>query len=93
MAKQLNVILIADCSGSMDGEPIRAVNRAIASIGRKIAELNNSGRDMKIRGSVLGFADGAFWIDDLRQWPGLKAAGNTCLCHAYELLDSKLRPA
>jgi len=92
MAKQLNVILITDCSHSMDGEPIKAVNRAIKSIGRKIAELNNGGRAMKIRGSVLGFADRAFWIDDLRQWPGLKADGNTYLCHAYELLDSKLRP-
>lgn len=88
MNKTLNIIFIADCSGSMSGERIKAVNNAINSVANGIGK--KTIQFIQIRPLVMGFCDNAFWIGNTDNWHNFHAEGATNLAAAYRLLDKKL---
>jgi uncharacterized protein YegL len=95
-SRPLHFIFIADCSGSMEGEKIRALNRAIHETlphMRDAAE-DNPNADLLVR--AVAFSDGARWhvtdptpVADFR-WSDLEADGVTEMGAALSLVAEQL---
>lgn len=95
-SRPLHFIWIVDCSGSMFGEKIGAVNHAIQSVIPEMADAaaNNPNAQLLIR--TLQFSSGASWVtanpvpvEDFA-WDDLEACGVTDLGQAFELLAAQL---
>ena len=95
-SRPLHFFWIVDCSGSMYGEKIGAVNHAIQSTIPEMADAaeNNPNAQLLIR--TLKFSTGASWvtsnpvnIEDFA-WDDLDAGGVTDLGKAFELLAAQL---
>jgi len=95
-SRPLHFFWIVDCSGSMFGEKIGAVNHAIQSTIPEMADAaeNNPNAQLLIR--TLKFSTGASWvtsspvkIEDFA-WDDLDAGGVTDLGQAFELLSAQL---
>jgi uncharacterized protein YegL len=99
--RPLHVIILADCSGSMAGENMQALNFAIASMLPHLAdwELEQERAEVLVR--VLGFATIPFWhlprptpVEGIRWRQPLSAVprGRTNLGPALQLTAEALRP-
>ena len=95
-SRPLHFFWVVDCSGSMYGEKIGAVNHAIQSAIPEMADaaLENPNAQLLIR--TLKFSTGATWItsnpvavEDF-EWEDLEADGVTDLGKAYDLLAAQL---
>jgi Uncharacterized protein encoded in toxicity protection region of plasmid R478, contains von Willebrand factor (vWF) domain len=95
-SRPLHFIWVVDCSGSMYGEKIGAVNHAIQSTipDMQDAAHNNPNAQLLVR--TLKFATGASWvtstpvdIDDFT-WQDLEAGGLTDLGKAFDMLAAQL---
>lgn len=95
--QELNLLLLIDCSGSMEGENIGAVNNAMRDIAAILPEVQEETCDAIIKISVLLFRDGVEWISsepqsvEAFQWRDVIAGGSTNLSLAYEALSDFLR--
>lgn len=94
--RPLHFFWVVDCSGSMYGEKIGALNNAIQSTIPEMrdAASNNPNAELLVR--TLKFATGASWvtstpvnIDDFA-WNDLDAGGVTDLGAAFEMLSAQL---
>lgn len=94
--RPLHFFWVVDCSGSMYGEKIGALNNAIQSTIPEMrdAASNNPNAELLVR--TLKFATGASWvtttpvnIDDFA-WNDLDAGGVTDLGAAFEMLAAQL---
>lgn len=98
VAKQeLNLILVIDNSGSMQGEKLGAVNNAIRDVMAIMPEIQEDTADAVIKISALKFSDDASWIynepkliQDFK-WKDLHDEGGTNLSEAYDKLADYLR--
>ena len=98
--KMCPVIFLLDTSGSMDGAPLGAVNRAIENVLPELISMNNDNPDNEIKVAVMTFDYDAKWIvgetellspDDVRDsWRDLKATGYTSMGAAFRALNDKL---
>lgn len=95
-SRPLHFFWIVDCSGSMYGEKIGALNNAIQSIIPDMVDAagNNPNAQLLIR--TLQFSTGASWVtanpvpaEDFA-WDDLEAGGVTDLGQAFELLAAQL---
>lgn len=95
-SRPLHFFWVVDCSGSMWGEKIGAVNNAIQSVIPEMVEAadNNPNAQLLIR--TLKFSTGASWVtpqpvpvEDFA-WDDLEAGGVTDLGKAFELLTGQL---
>lgn len=89
----LPVYLLLDCSGSMLGEPISAVQQALADFINVLA--GNPETASRVRLSVISFASDARVLSELAPIKSLKpislqAGGATALGQAIDLLNSRL---
>lgn len=91
--RRLPVYLLVDCSGSMAGEPIAAMEMGIRAL---LGELRNDPQAMEtVWLSVIVFgssADQAIPLTDIKdfQEPDLEAAGTTSLGEAITLLAERM---
>jgi uncharacterized protein YegL len=92
-SRRLPVYLVLDCSGSMAGEPIAAVEIGIKAL---LADLRNDPQALEtVWLSVITFASTAQQIvplTDIHEFdpPGLVAAGTTALGEAIDLLRDRI---
>lgn len=94
--KLLVVIFVVDCSRSMDGDRIMAVNAALTEVKSTLQDIKNDrGLDLKI--AIMSFTSSVKWelqltdidevsLEKLRTRPGLTAYGN-----AFHELNKALR--
>lgn len=96
---QCLIFLVFDTSGSMYGEKIGSVNRAIEDALDEMQKLSDSNSYSQIEVAVLDFSDQAKWVADSpktpcefkKVWNPLKASGQTKLGLALKELNSKLK--
>ena len=95
-SRPLHFFWIVDCSGSMYGEKIGAVNHAIQSTIPEMVDAANNNPNAQLLVRTLKFASGASWvtpnpvnIEDFA-WDDLDAGGVTDLGMAYDLLAAQL---
>lgn len=94
--RPLHFFWVVDCSGSMYGEKIGAVNHAIQSTIPKMVDAANGNPNAQLMVRTLRFSTGASWvtsnpvnIEDFA-WDDLDAGGVTDLGKAFELLAAQL---
>lgn len=95
-SRPLHFFWVVDCSGSMYGEKIGAVNHAIQSTISEMVDAANDNPNAQLMVRTLKFASGASWvtsnpvnIEDFA-WDDLDAGGVTDLGKAFELLAAQL---
>ena len=65
IAKQrLNIIMLADCSKSMQGERISQVNQALRDIKNYLIELENENSNVDFYITVIPFSTEASYLND-----------------------------
>ncbi len=96
--RQLHLILVIDCSGSMTGEKMASLNYAIASAVPAIRAAAAENPDTDVRLRILRFSDQAQWhveeatpVADF-SWTDLTAEGETRLGSALTALATSLTP-
>ena len=97
--RQLHVILLLDCSGSMQGEKIASLNYAIRSALPELRQVAKENPEVTVLLSALCFGTVAYWhvatptpIAQL-EWSDLKAGGETALGAALEQTATMLANA
>ncbi len=95
-SRPLHFFWVVDCSGSMYGEKIGAVNHAIQSTIPDMVDAANDNPNAQLLVRTLKFATGASWvtptpvpIEDFA-WDDLDANGITDLGKAFDLLAAQL---
>ena len=97
--RKLHIVLMADCSGSMDGDKIQTLNQAVRECVPELVDLQtkNPFADMVLR--AISFSDGARWhvgsetsVESFA-WSDLEASGLTALGAAIRLLGEALEPS
>ncbi len=98
--KMCPVIFLLDTSGSMDGEPIGAVNEAIKNVLPELISMNEENPDNEIRVAILTFDYNVKWAvgetelvspqDVENYWKNLDANGYTSMGAAFKALNEKL---
>ena len=96
--KDLHVFYVLDTSGSMSGDKISTLNRAMEETTQALSEVAKSNADANLKIAVLEFNTGCNWItsngpEDLANdfiWDPLKAGGLTDVGTALKELNSKL---
>jgi len=95
--KTIPVILVVDSSGSMTGERILCVNKAIKTIFVEYANYNRSdAREFDIKVAVMQFASSAKWLTDGLldpieiDAPNISCGGVTNIGTAFNELNAKL---
>jgi uncharacterized protein YegL len=90
--RPLDFFVLADCSGSMKGEKIQALNFAIADMLPHLANWERDQEQAAMRVRAVAFGDEAVWhvpeptpVAQLR-WPPLQAAGRTRMGRALEVV-------
>ena len=94
-SRPVHFFWVVDCSGSMEGTKIGAVNdtiQEVTPIMKKTAE-DNPNAQLLVR--ALQFSDGASWIADMVNiedfhWQDLQAGGMTDIGEAFNLLAGQL---
>lgn len=91
-SRPLHFIWVVDCSGSMYGEKIGAVNHAIQSTIPEMADAARDNPNAQLLIRTLKFSTGASWVtanpvpvEDFA-WDDLDAGGVTDLGKAFEML-------
>lgn len=95
--KVLPIIYILDCSGSMEGARIAAVNSAMTETVEVLKEVAANNPNVELKIGVLKFASGADWITSNGLvymedyfWTDIQAGGLTDFGSALDELDKKL---
>lgn len=95
-SRPLHFFWVVDCSGSMYGEKIGAVNNAIQSTIPEMREAAKDNPNAQLLVRTLKFSTGASWvistpvnIDDF-DWNDLDAGGVTDLGQAFDMLSAQL---
>lgn len=92
----LNLFLMIDTSGSMDGEKIAAVNDAIRNVLPIISTINDDNPDAEIKIAALTFASSHAWVNPRPtevgafKWSDQTAEGWTCMGDAIRELNRQL---
>jgi uncharacterized protein YegL len=94
--RPLDFFVLADCSGSMRGEKMQALNFAIADMLPHLATWERDQEQAAMRIRAVAFGDEAVWhvaeptpVGELR-WPPLQAAGRTRMGRALEVVGGAL---
>ncbi len=96
-SRPLHFIFIADCSGSMYGAKIRALNNAIREALPHMREVADENPNARVLVRAIAFGSGARWHHaeatpvEAFQWQDLDADGVTDLGAALRLLSAELR--
>ncbi len=97
--RQLHVVLLLDCSGSMQGEKIASLNYAIRSALPELRQVARENPEVTVLLSALCFGSTAYWhiqtptlISEV-EWSDIKAGGETSLGAALEQTAVMLRTA
>ena len=94
--KTMTLFFLIDCSGSMSGTKIGAVNQALEEAIPEIRDISISNADAQIRIAVLQFSSGAEWMTKLPEnvenfiWSYISAGGMTDFGEACKKLNGKL---
>lgn len=95
--KEMHVFFVLDTSGSMEGERIAALNRAVREMLPVLRQKAKSNADALLKLAVLEFNSGCRWLNpsgpepmEYFVWEDLKAGGLTAMGAALKELDSKL---
>lgn len=94
--RQLQVVLLLDCSGSMRGDRIASLSYALLTALPDIREAAAENPEVDVRVRVLAFGDEARWLTDGAMpveslaWPDLKAEGHTALGAALRMAADTL---
>lgn len=95
--KNLPIFYLLDTSGSMTGEPIGILNRAMTETMEALKEVAKKNSDAKLQIAVMEFNSNVKWmqpngLEDVEDfyWVDLQAAGLTEVGAALKELDSKL---
>ena len=99
IAKQrLNVVILVDCSKSMQGERIKQVNSALKDIKVELLELQNENANVDFHMTVIPFSNGAEFLNGDRSkaiesfdFEDLKAGGWSNLHTAYQKLEEIMK--
>ena len=99
IAKQrLNVIILVDCSKSMQGERISQVNRALRDIKSHLVEMQNESSNVDFNITVITFSTVAYFLNNDRtkeidkfDFKDIKGGGWSNLHTAYEKLEEILK--
>lgn len=95
--RQLHVVLLLDCSGSMNGEKIASLNYAIRSALPELRHVARENPEVSVLLSALCFGSTAYWHIETPapiaaiEWTDLKAGGETALGAALEDTAAMLR--
>jgi uncharacterized protein YegL len=95
--RQLNFVLVADCSGSMAGDKMASLNYAMRAAIPAMREAAADNPETRVMVRVLRFSTGAAWhveptpVDAL-EWHDLKADGETHMGAALALAAEALTP-
>lgn len=95
-SRPLHFIWVVDCSGSMYGEKIGAVNHAIQSTIPEMVDAASDNPNAQLLIRTLKFSTGASWVTsspvpiDEFAWDDLEADGVTDLGKAFDLLSAQL---
>ena len=90
------LFFLVDCSGSMYGSKIGAVNDAIRNVMPMVQEISDQNADAEIKVSVLKFSTGCEWVYSTPksaadfEWVDIEADGVTDLGEACKELNRKL---
>jgi uncharacterized protein YegL len=94
--RQLQVILLLDCSGSMRGDRIASLNYALRTAIPELRQVAADNPEVDVRLRVLRFATAATWhiedpvpVEDVR-WAEVTADGETAFGAALALVAEKL---
>lgn len=89
--RQLQMVMLLDCSGSMAGEKIASLNYAIRSALSELRQVASENPEVDMRLSAIRFADMAEWhihdptpVDDV-EWEDISAGGETAMGQALVL--------
>lgn len=94
--RQMTLFFLLDCSGSMEGQKIGAVNDAVVNVLPIINDISDANPDAEIKIAVLKFASGCDWLYDEPKsiadfaYQDAVAGGLTSLGQACQELASKL---
>lgn len=95
-SRPLHFFWIVDCSGSMYGEKIGAVNHAIQSVIPEMVDAASNNPNAQLLVRTLQFSSGASWVTSAPvpvedfAWDDLQAGGVTDMGAAFELLSAQL---
>ena len=94
--RQLQVIFVLDCSGSMRGEKIASLNYAIRSALPELRSVAAENPEVQVMVSAVAFADTAEWhigeptpIEQV-EWQDVAAGGETAMGQALDLVGELL---
>ena len=99
IAKQrLNLVILVDCSKSMQGERIRQVNNALRDIKTHLVEMQNENTNVDFHITVITFSTDAFFLNGDRSkeiekfnFKDIKGGGWSNLHIAYQRLEEILK--
>lgn len=92
----LNLFLMIDTSGSMEGEKIAAVNDAIRNVIPIVSTISDDNPDAEIKISALTFSSNCSWLNPKPvevatfKWTDQTAIGWTCMGDALRELNTQL---
>ncbi len=96
-ARPLHFIWIADCSGSMAGDKIQALNFAIREAIPEMQKVADENPNAQVLVRAVKFSNGAQWhisqpteVKDFK-WPDLVADGETAMGQAMKLVAEALK--
>jgi uncharacterized protein YegL len=95
--RQLNFVLVVDCSGSMTGDKMASLNYALRAAIPAMREAAADNPEVRVTVRVLRFSTGAAWhveptpVESL-DWQDLQADGETHLGAALDLLAGQMTP-
>ena len=92
------VILMTDCSGSMDGLPISSENEAISGLLPELASMNQDNANAEIQVAIESFGQDVKWETgdeglvnpETYKWKDLSASGGTPMGEAFSKLNDIL---
>ena len=94
--RQLQVVLMLDCSGSMRGDRIASLSYALLTALPDLREASSENPEVDVRVRVLAFGSVAHWltagavpVEDL-VWPDLQAQGHTAMGGALRMVAEVL---
>lgn len=94
--RTLTVFILADCSGSMSGEKIAALNDGMRNAMPILRDIAESNADAEIKLAVCSFADQVKWLNEgpmsveTMEWKDLTSGGSTSMGGACRELNAKL---